>query len=381
MFWAASGFVPADRNMADPKLLVIAAGGTGGHMFPAQALAEEMLARGWRVKLSTDPRGARYAGGFPPEVKIEIVRSSTFARGGKRSKMAVPFQIARGILTAWRTMRTDRPDVVAGFGGYPALPAMVAAVLTRRPRLIHEQNGVLGRVNRLFARHVDLVACGTWPTALPKGVHGTHTGNPVRRAVLEKAAAAYRLPKKKPLNILAIGGSQGAHILSSTMPKAVALLNADLRKRLHVSQQAREVDAEACEKAYAFAGVTAEVSPFFTDLPERMAQAHLVVSRSGASSVADIAVIGRPSILIPLAIATDDHQTANARALNDAGAAVVILESELAPEVLAKHIAAILTDADEAAYMAKAALSQGKPEATQALAALVEKLAVKDDTA
>jgi UDP-N-acetylglucosamine--N-acetylmuramyl-(pentapeptide) pyrophosphoryl-undecaprenol N-acetylglucosamine transferase len=165
------------------------------------------------------------------------------------------------------------------------------------------------------------------------------------------------------------------------MPKAVALLDGDLRKRLHVSQQARESDAEACEKAYAFAGVSAEVSPFFTDLPARMAQAQLVVSRSGASSVADIAVIGRPSILIPLAIATDDHQAANARALNDAGAAVVILESELAPEGLAKHIAAILTDAEQAAFMAGAALSQGKPQATQALAALVEQLAQKDDKA
>jgi UDP-N-acetylglucosamine--N-acetylmuramyl-(pentapeptide) pyrophosphoryl-undecaprenol N-acetylglucosamine transferase len=361
--------------MAEQKLLVIAAGGTGGHMFPAQALAEEMLARGWR------PRGARYAGGFPPEVKVEVVRSGTFSRGGLRAKLATPVQIIRGILSARRRMKTDRPDVVAGFGGYPALPAMAAAVLTRTPRLIHEQNGVLGRVNRLFARHVDLVACGTWPTVLPSGVNGTHTGNPVRRAVLEKAGAEYTLPKKKPLDILAIGGSQGAHILSTTMPNAVALLDADLRKRLHISQQARETDAEACEKAYALAGVSAEVSPFFTDLPDRMAAAHLVVSRSGASSVADIAVIGRPSILIPLAIATDDHQTANARALNDAGAAVVILESELAPEVLAKHIAAILTDADEAAFMAKAALSQGKPEATQALAALVEQLAQKDDKA
>ncbi len=381
MCWAGNGTARPDPNMAEQKLLVIAAGGTGGHMFPAQALAEEMLARGWRVKLSTDPRGARYTGGFPPEVKVEVVKSSTFSRGGLRAKLAAPLQILRGILSAWRAMKSDRPAVVAGFGGYPALPAMAAAVLTRTPRLIHEQNGVLGRVNRLFARHVDLVACGTWPTVLPSGVHGTHTGNPVRRAVLEKAGADYVPPKKKPINILAIGGSQGAHILSTTMPKAVALLDGDLRKRLHVSQQARESDAEACEKAYAFAGVSAEVSPFFIDLPTRMAQAQLVVSRSGASSVADIAVIGRPSILIPLAIATDDHQAANARALNDAGAAVVILESELAPEGLAKHIAAILTDAEQAAFMAGAALSQGKPQATQALAALVEQLAQKDDKA
>lgn len=379
MCWDANGSKVPDHGMAEPKLLVIAAGGTGGHMFPAQALAEEMLSRGWRVKLSTDPRGARYAGGFPPEVPVEIVRSGTFSRGGLKAKLAAPLQILRGILASWRRMKADRPDVVAGFGGYPALPAMAAAVLTRTPRLIHEQNGVLGRVNRLFARYVNLVACGTWPTTLPSGVLGTHTGNPVRSSVLALAGAEYVLPKRKPLSILAIGGSQGAHILSTIMPQAVALLDAGLRNRLHVSQQARELDAEACEKAYAFAGVSAEVSPFFHDLPERMAQAQLVVSRSGASSVADIAVIGRPSILVPLATATDDHQTANARALNDAGGAVVILESELAPETLAKHIAAILTDADKAAFMADAALSKGKPEATQALAALVEQLATKDD--
>jgi UDP-N-acetylglucosamine--N-acetylmuramyl-(pentapeptide) pyrophosphoryl-undecaprenol N-acetylglucosamine transferase len=374
MFWVTNG-----SDMADPKLLVIAAGGTGGHMFPAQALAEEMLSRGWRVKLSTDPRGARYSRSFPNEVTVEVVRSATFARGGVLGKLAAPFLILRGIFTAWRHMRADRPDVVAGFGGYPALPAMAAAILTRTPRLIHEQNAVLGRVNRLFARHVQVVACGMWPTVLPRNVAGTPVGNPVRRAVLARAGAPYAFPpKRKPINILAIGGSQGARILSTVMPQAVALLPAELRKRLHVAQQAREVDAEACERAYAFAGVSAEVSPFFDDLPERMANAQLVVARSGASSVADIAVIGRPSILVPLAIATDDHQAANARGLNDAGAAMVILESELAPEPLAKHITAILTNAEEAEFMAAAALSQGKPDAAQSLAKLVEQLATKE---
>lgn len=367
--------------MAEAPLLVIAAGGTGGHMFPAQALAEEMLSRGWRVKLSTDPRGARYSGGFPDAVDVDIVQSSTFSRGGLLAKLLTPFQIIRGVLAALRQMKQDRPDVVAGFGGYPALPAMAAAVATKTPRLIHEQNGVLGRVNRLFAPRVDIVACGTWPTVLPKDVTGTPTGNPVRSSVLARAGAPYIAPGDWPMNILAIGGSQGARILSQTMPAALALLSNDLRHRLRVAQQARDADADACKQAYADAGVTAEVSPFFTDLPDRMADAQLVVSRSGASSVADIAVIGRPSILIPLAIATDDHQTANARGLKDADAAIVIAESELAPASLARHIAEVLNNADKAEAMAAAALTQGKPDATLALAALVEQLAQKEDVA
>ncbi len=367
--------------MSDAPLLVIAAGGTGGHMFPAQALAEEMLARGWRVKLSTDPRGARYSGGFPETVDVDIVQSSTFSRGGLIAKLTAPFQILRGVLSALRQMKNDQPAVVAGFGGYPALPAMAAAVATRTPRLIHEQNGVLGRVNRMFAKRVDFVACGTWPTVLPTGVTGTPTGNPVRNTVLARAGAPYIEPGKQSLNILAIGGSQGARLLSQTMPAAVALLPKDMRHRLRVAQQARDADSQDCETAYADAGVAAEVSPFFTDLPDRMADAQMVVARSGASSVADIAVIGRPSILIPLAIATDDHQTANARGLKDANAAIVIAESDLAPDVLARHIMTILDDADTANAMAAAALTQGKPDATRALAALVEQLAKKEGVA
>ncbi|MBE9477278.1 MAG: UDP-N-acetylglucosamine--N-acetylmuramyl-(pentapeptide) pyrophosphoryl-undecaprenol N-acetylglucosamine transferase, partial [Proteobacteria bacterium] len=289
--------------MTDVPLLVIAAGGTGGHMFPAQALAEEMLRRGWRVKLSTDPRGARYTGGFPHTVEIEVVNSGTFARGGLAAKLRVPFRILMGTITAWRSMMKDRPAVVAGFGGYPAIPAMLAASGLKLPRLIHEQNGVLGRVNKKFATKVDAVACGTWPTDMPDGVEGIHVGNPVRRAVLEKHGVGYIAPGDWPMSILAIGGSQGARILSEMMPQAVALLSEDIKAQLRVVQQAREEDIETCEAAYAQAGVRAEVSPFFRDIPRLMSEAQLVVSRAGASSVADISIIGRPSILVPLAIA------------------------------------------------------------------------------
>lgn len=355
-------------------LLLIAAGGTGGHMFPAQALAEAMIQRGWRVKLSTDARGARYAGGFPAGVVIVEVASATFARGGVLAKLLVPFRIAGGVLGAlWSSWR-DRPDVVVGFGGYPSIPALVAAWVLRRPRMIHEQNGVLGRVNRIFARRVDRVACGTWPTVLPSGVTGEHTGNPVRQAVLDRAGAGYIPPGDYPMSLVVIGGSQGARILSEVVPAAVARLPEALRNRLRVAHQARAEDADRVTEAYAEAGVRAEVQPFFTDIPARLSEAQLVISRSGASSVADISIIGRPAILIPYAAATGDHQTANARGLVDAGAAVLAPENALDAGTLGGHIARILAAPGEAEAMARAALGQSRPDATDRLVALVEAL-------
>lgn len=356
-------------------LLLIAAGGTGGHMFPAQALAEEMLARGWRVKLSTDPRGARYTQGFPAAVRVEVTDSATFARGGLLGRAAVPFRIAAGILGTMLRMRRDRPAVVAGFGGYPAIPAMVAAWATGRPRMIHEQNGVLGRVNRIFAPRVQRVACGIWPTALPPGVMGEHTGNPVRTAVRDRAASPYLPPGDQPLSVLVIGGSQGARILSDVVPAAVLGLPVALRDRLRLSQQVREEDLPRVTAAYDGAGIRADLRTFFDDVPARLTEAQLVISRAGASSVADICAIGRPAILIPYAAAAADHQTANARGLEQAGAAIVIAERDLTPAALTAAIAAVLSDPARAGAMAAAAAAQGKPDATLRLAAMVEQLA------
>lgn len=356
------------------RLALIAAGGTGGHMFPAQALAERLLAAGWRVKLSTDERGARYAGGFPPEVSREIVRSATTARGGMLGRLSAPLRIGQGLAGAVRAMRRDRPAVVVGFGGYPTIPAMGAALALGLPRIIHEQNGIMGRVNRIFARRVDRVACGTWPTDLPKGVRGLHVGNPVRQAVLDRAGASYQPPGDGLLKLLVIGGSQGARVLSQTVPAAVAALPDELRARLQVSHQARAEDAGRVTRAYADAGIRAEVQPFFTDVPERLAACQLVVSRAGASSIADITVIGRPAILIPYAAAAGDHQTANARALAETGAAVVLPESVLDADSLTRDLRAILTDAPRARRMAEAALSLGRPDAAARLHDLVTEL-------
>ncbi len=361
-------------------LIVIAAGGTGGHMFPAQALAESMLRKGWRVKLSTDARGARYTGGFPHVVEIEQVSSATFARGGLLAKAVVPFRITGGVLSAVMAMRRDRPSIVVGFGGYPAIPAMGAAYLLKIPRMLHEQNGVLGRVNQLFATRVDRVACGTWPTELPDGVTGVHTGNPVRRAVLERAGAPYIAPGDYPMSVLVMGGSQGARILSDVVPQALAALPSALRRHISVSHQAREEDMERVKQFYAEQGMRADVQTFFQDVPRRMSEAQLVISRAGASSVADISVIGRPSILIPLAAAIRDEQTANARALVESGAAILIQESDLSVDALKDAIEKILGDAETAHQMAQAALAEGLPDATDRLVALVDELTSEKET-
>lgn len=356
-------------------LLVIAAGGTGGHMFPAQALAETMLRRGWRVKLSTDARGARYTGGFPHVVEIEQVSSATFARGGVLAKALVPLKILGGVVSAALAMRRDRPAAVVGFGGYPSIPALGAATLLRLPRMIHEQNGILGKVNKVFAKRVPLIACGTWPTDLPEGVFGEHTGNPVRGAVLERAGAPYIAPGDYPMSILVIGGSQGARILSDMVPAAIAALPDALRQYVRVSHQARDEDGARVTEFYAAHGISADVQPFFTDIPARMSEAQLVISRSGASSVADISVIGRPAILIPYAAAAGDHQTANARGLVEAQAAVLIPESRLDPQTLSQQISAILSNPDAATQMAICAAGYGLPDAATHLADLVDGLA------
>lgn len=360
------------------KYLLIAAGGTGGHMFPAQALAEAMLKKGWRVRLSTDARGARYTGGFPHTTEIVQVSSATFARGGILAKAMVAPRILAGVVgMAWQFFR-DKPDVVVGFGGYPSIPALGAATLMKLPRMIHEQNGVLGKVNKLFAKRVAGVACGTWPTDVPDGVEAGYVGNPMRAAVLERAGAGYITPGDYPMSILVMGGSQGARILSDVVPEAIANLPADLRQYVRVAHQAREEDHERVTAFYADHGISADVKPFFQDVPRRMSEAQLVISRAGASSVADISIIGRPSVLIPYAAATGDHQTANARGLVEANAAIMIPERVLDSKTLAEQITAVLTNPNAALQMSNAALSVGVPDATARLVSLVEDLAQEE---
>lgn len=356
-------------------LLIIAAGGTGGHMFPAQALAEAMLEKGWRVHLSTDARGARYTGGFPDAVEVNVVGSATFARGGIMQKLVVPLRIVGGIAAAkWRMLR-DRPAVVVGFGGYPAIPAMTAAWALRVPRVIHEQNGVLGRVNQLFAKRVNQIACGTWPTALPGGVQGVHTGNPVRAAILEHTGSPYIPPGDYPMSILVMGGSQGARVMSDIVPPAIAALPEHIRRNIRVSHQARPEDLDRVTAYYEAELISAQVQTFFDDVPRRMADAQLVISRSGASTVADVSIIGRPAIWVPYAGAIRDEQTANARQLVEAGAAVLMPESEFEVAALTAKLTELLSDEKGMLSMAQKALACGVPDATTRLVQLVENLA------
>jgi UDP-N-acetylglucosamine--N-acetylmuramyl-(pentapeptide) pyrophosphoryl-undecaprenol N-acetylglucosamine transferase len=344
-------------------------------MFPAQALAEAMLARGWRVRLATDARGARYAGGFPAEVERRETAAATFAQGSPLQRAMTPLTLARGVAASVAAMRRERPACVAGFGGYPSVPALTAAWRLGLPRLIHEQNGVLGQVNRFFAPRVDVVACGVWPTALPAGAKPVHVGNPVRSAVLDRAGATYIEPGPHSIGLLVIGGSQGAGLFARVVPEALRLIDPEVRARLRLSQQVRPEDMDRVRAAYEEIGLAAELKGFFDDVPERLAEASLVISRAGASSIADISVIGRPAILVPYPHATGDHQAANAAGLVSAGGAFMIREAELTAQGLAGHIAAILADPEGAAAMAAASRGQGRPDATEHLAALVEDLA------
>jgi len=357
---------------------MLAAGGTGGHLFPAFALAEELGRRGIAVELITDMRGDRYGTGFPAR-KVHQVHSATLASGSPIALARTGLALARGIREAYALMGAARPAVVVGFGGYPSFPPLVAGRMRRIPSILHEQNAVLGRANRLLARRVDLIATsfskvGLIDAALASKVR--FTGNPVRRAVLECSDIAYDQPfAVGPLRLLVFGGSQGARFFSDTVPTALAMLSPEQRARLVVVQQAREEDVERTRDAYAAAGIAAEIATFFHDLPRRMAGAHLIIARAGASTVAELAAIGRPSILVPLPHALDNDQLRNATTLAESGGAWCIEQAECSPERLAAKIARLPGPRGALAAAAAAAKAQGRSDAVERLADLVIELA------
>ncbi|MFZ5670139.1 MAG: undecaprenyldiphospho-muramoylpentapeptide beta-N-acetylglucosaminyltransferase [Pseudomonadota bacterium] len=361
------------------RIAVVAAGGTGGHLFPAQALAEELIRRGWRILLATDDRGARFADKFPADVRISL--SAATARPGDPIGMAkAGLAVARGVMQARSVFRRMDPAVVVGFGGYPSLPALLAAIGQRRPTVIHEQNAVLGRVNRFLAPWVTEVA-SAFPTlelAPPKvKARARVVGNPVRPEIRALADVPYAPPAPDgPIRLLVTGGSQGARLLSEMTPEAILRLPEDLRARLEVQQQTRKESMEQARRVYADALVKAEVAPFFRDMAGRLGAAHLVIGRAGASTVCELAVAGRPSILTPLKIAADDHQRFNARLLEEAGAAAVALEDELTVDSLAGALNALLRDPDWLARMSAAARAVARPDAAEDLADLVVRTAL-----
>lgn len=358
--------------------IALAAGGTGGHLFPAESLAQELKRRGHRVLLVTDSRGARYAAGFPADDRF-LISAASPSIGGPVAKIAAALSLAGGLATALREFRKRRVVAAVGFGGYPSFPAMKAASLVGALYGVHEQNGVLGRANRMLAGGAQFIGHGfpvlekTPPKARSLLVE---VGNPVRDAVRAAAAAPFpEMSDASPISLLVFGGSQGASLFSSTAPPAIAALPPNLRTRLNVVQQVREGEIPAVKKIYDGAGVASEIAPFFADLPARMAKAHLVVARAGASTVTELSAIGRPSVLAPLAIAMDDHQTGNARALSDAGAAIRIAEADFTADALRARLHDLLTDPPLLRHMAAAAKGRVKANAAGALADLVEKIA------
>jgi UDP-N-acetylglucosamine--N-acetylmuramyl-(pentapeptide) pyrophosphoryl-undecaprenol N-acetylglucosamine transferase len=353
-------------------LVLLCAGGTGGHLFPAEALATALTARGHVVDLATDERAAPFAGSFPARAR-HTIPSETF-RGRSPIAMARTLtKLGLGALSAYAMLGRVKPAIVVGFGGYPTVPPLMAATWRRIPTLIHEQNAVMGRANRLLQTRVDAIATG-FPTvaAIADAARGklVFTGNPVRSAVIDAAATPYAAPTDR-IRLLVFGGSQGARIMSDIVPPAIANLDQAMRARLAVVQQAREEDLSRVRAAYEAAGVEAEVAPFFKDLPARMARAHFVVARGGASTVAELAVIGRPSILVPLPGALDQDQAANAAALERAGGAVVMRQEGFTPETLAARLVSLLSDPAALSTMATAAKASGHADAAERLADVV----------
>lgn len=358
---------------------VLAAGGTGGHLFPAQALASELARRGRRVVVMTDGRSRNYGEVFPG-AEIATVPSATFAGRSAPGRLAALGVIALGVLAAFAKLVRLRPRAVIGFGGYPSLPVMTAAWLAGLPTLLHEPNAVPGRVNRLLVSRAKRVSAALPFTRMrPKDESRVvFTGNPVRPEAAALAASGYEPPGDRgPIRLLVFGGSQGARALSEVVPAALARLPQALQSRLEVTQQCRADDLDAVEAAYRKSGIRSEVARFYKDLPERMARAHLVISRSGASTLSELTVIGRPAILVPYPYAMDDHQAENAAVMARAGAAWVIKQDDLTQESMAALLGNIFLEPRELLRRAGNARALGRPDAAARLADLAESLATE----
>lgn len=356
--------------------IVIAAGGTGGHLFPGQALAQELKRRGRQIVLLTDERVQHFDKLFPG-ADIFAVPSATPTNRGLAGLVRATPAILSGIAQAFGILGRVEPSVVIGFGGYPTLPPIAAAILRRIPVCVHEQNAVLGRVNKLVAPYVNAIASTfAGPKFLRPGDAAklVVTGNPVRDAVTQLAGAPYVAANDGRINLLVFGGSQGARVMSDIVPGALARLPAPLRSRIDVVQQARPEDIERVKAVYEAAGIRADLQTFFDDMPARIAASHLVIGRSGASTVAELCVIGRPSILVPLPHSLDNDQKANAEKLEAAGAAFMIEQKNFTEEALAERLTKLFADPAVLATAAKSALAQGQPRAVVRLADLVEAL-------
>lgn len=364
--------------------IVIAAGGTGGHLFPAEALAAELLRRGERVALMTDARSAAYESAAFAAAERFVLSGAGLSGRGLRGAAKGMVALIAGTAQARRHLAALQPAAVVGFGGYPSFPPLAAARLmaaTRRPAIVlHEQNAVLGRANRLMARVADLLAlsfAGT--TAVPNGTTTAVVGNPVRPALAALAGQPYPTPPENgALRLLVTGGSQGARVFADVVPPAIALLPEGIRARLLVTQQCRAEDLARTEAAYRASGVVADLAPFFPDIAGRLGTAHLVIARAGASTIAELECAGRPAVLVPLPSAIDDHQNANARALAEADAAWIYPQPAFTAAALSERLAALFSVPARLAAAAAAATALARPHAARDLADRVMALARHD---
>ena len=364
--------------MTEQPLILLAAGGTGGHLFPAEALGVELMKRGLRVRLVTDSRALRYSGLFSKDT-IDVVPSETVRSKSPLALARTGAMLATGIAVAFNLMRRLKPAAVVGFGGYPTLPPLIAARLAGVPTVIHDANAVMGRANRFLAKRVSAIATSL-PGVLDKepSLVGktTTTGTPMRPAILAAAAAPFATPgPNDPLRLLVVGGSQGARVMSDIVPSAIERLEPALWSRLVLTQQVRDEDMARVRAVYDRLNLKVELAPFFADLPARLASSHIVVSRSGAGTVAELGAIGRPSILVPLPGAIDQDQFANAGVLVDAGGALRIVQGDFTPDRLASELSALAADPTRLTMMAVAARTVGRLDAAERLADLVMRVA------
>ncbi len=354
---------------------VLAAGGTGGHLIPAFALAAELGRRGHQVELVTDQRGAAIPG-KPATLSAHTIPAGRLEGGNPLGWLKALLAIHAGRNMARGLFERFQPAAVIGFGGYPALPALLAAQGMGIPSIIHEQNAVLGRVNRFLATRVNAIATAyarvdRLADKLSGKVH--LVGNPVRSDVLKLREYPFPpITPDSPLRILVTGGSQGARILSEIVPDGLALLPSALLARLQVTQQCRPEDIDAVRTRYTAHGIPAELGTYFEDMAQRLANAHLFIGRAGASTIAELTAVGRPAILVPLGIATDDHQTANAREMVVAGGACAIAQDRFTPAELARQVVALAEPPETLAHAAHTAWNCGYPRAVEDLADLVE---------
>jgi UDP-N-acetylglucosamine--N-acetylmuramyl-(pentapeptide) pyrophosphoryl-undecaprenol N-acetylglucosamine transferase len=359
--------------LAKNPLIVLAAGGTGGHMFPAEALAAELVARGRAVALVTDRRGQSF-GDRVAGVATHRIHAGRFD-AGLLGKVVGIAELVLGIAQAALKLRTLSPAAVVGFGGYPSVPTVLAASRLGIPSLIHEQNALLGRANRFLAprvRRIALSFAATAGLAPDERARSAETGNPVRPAIAAQRERPYVAPTaESAIELVVTGGSQGARIFSEIVPAALARLPAPLRARLRLSQQARPEDLAAVRATYVEGGIAADLASFFEDVPSRLARAQLVIARAGASTVAELTAIGRPALLIPYPHAADDHQSANAKAFAEAGAGWTMAQPDFTAESLAAFLAEMLAAPERLAAAAAAAKALGRPQAARSLADLV----------